>query len=418
MYERRALTLAGGVASRIRFSQLPVPLTVAEASGAYLVDADGNRYLDLALAYGPALLGHSPTPVLEAVRRQLEKGFTYGASHLLEAELSEAIVRTVPSAEMCTFSSSGSEAALTALRIARSATGRNRVIKFEGHFHGWPDPLAVGTPGHAGGEPTSSGQDPQAFLATSVCQWNDIEALKEMMSDDVAAVIMEPVACNGGAFEPAPGYLAAASDLITRSGAVLIFDEVITGYRLALGGAQERYGVQPDLTILGKALGAGFPISAVVGRSAVMEEAASGRVVHLGTFNANPVCAAAALAAVNTYEDNASDIYPSLDRAGSSLAEIFRQEASSAGLPLVVNQIGATGYALWSSTPVRNHGDLIGSNHEKYRILAKALLDEGILVIPRGLLYVSTCHGDAELALAREAIGRAIRRVAQTPAVE
>jgi len=404
--------LARGVASGIRASQLPVPLTIVRGEKAHLFDIDGNRYLDFALAYGPALLGHSPRPVLEAVRRQLDSGLGFGASHSLETELSEAVVRTVPSAESCVFSTTGSEAVLAALRIARSATGRSRVIKFQGHFHGWPDPLAIGTPGMNGAEPASAGQDPKASSGTIVCRWNDLVDLRAALNDDVAAIIMEPAACNGGAFEPRPGYLRKVKELARSNGSVLIFDEVITGYRLALGGAQERYGILPDLTVLGKALGGGLPISCVAGKSELMAEVASGRVSHLGTFNCHPVTAAAAAAALATYESEADTIYPSLEKTGRALAEILRREAADVGLPLIVNQIGAAGYALWSEQPVSSHSDLAAADSDDYRQFARALLDEGVNVIPRGLLYVSTEHGDAELEEAEVAIRRACRRVA------
>ncbi|MDQ3578965.1 MAG: aminotransferase class III-fold pyridoxal phosphate-dependent enzyme, partial [Actinomycetota bacterium] len=208
-FERRQRTLARGVASAIRVTQRPLPLTFTEARGAWLRDLDGNEYVDYALAYGPMVLGHSPAPVLEAVAKQLSEAITYGASHRLESELSEAICRTVPSAELCVFSNSGSEAVHAAVRIARAATGRRRVIKFLGHFHGWLDPLAVGNPGSREADPATAGQDPQASSSISVLPWNDLAALRAALTDEVAAVIMEPVAVNGGCFVADPGYLEA-----------------------------------------------------------------------------------------------------------------------------------------------------------------------------------------------------------------
>lgn len=266
-FDRRQHTLARGVASGIRANQRPVPLTIAGGQGAHLRDVDGNEYVDYALAYGPMLLGHSPAPVIEAVRTQLAAGISYGASHWLESELSEAICRTVPCADLCVFSNSGSEAVHAAVRIARAATGRSRVIKFLGHFHGWLDPLAIGNPGSQEATPATAGQDRLASSSVTVLPWNDIDALERALTDDVAAVIMEPVAVNGGCFAASAAYLEALRARTTQIGAVLIFDEVITGYRLALGGAQERLGIQPDLAVLGKALGSGFPISAVCGRA-------------------------------------------------------------------------------------------------------------------------------------------------------
>ena len=410
-HERARRSIAGGVTSAIRGTQRPIPVAFAQGRGARLTDLDGNEYVDYALAYGPLLLGHSPEPVLAAVRGQLSKAIAFGASHRVEAELAEAVCRTVPCAERCVFSTSGSEAIAVALRIARSATARTRVVKFLGHFHGWLDPLAVGGPGAADGSPATAGQDPAASASVTVCPWNDLEALERTLGDDVAAVIMEPVPVNGGCFLPEPGYLEAVRALTRRVGAILIFDEVITGFRLALGGAQERLGVVPDLAVFAKALGAGFPISAVCGSAEVMEEAASGRVAHLGTMNGNPVSTSAALAAVGELERRADELYPLLEAAGSALADILRSEAAAAGLPLVVNQFGAAAYAFWSDAPVDSHLEALEADGESYRELARALLDEGVHVIPRGLLYVSTAHTETDLETTREAVRRACARV-------
>ena len=331
-FERASRSLAGGVATAFRSAQQPVPVSFTTGRGSRLTDVDGNEYVDYALGFGPMLLGHSPEPVLEAVRRQLDRGLGFGASHELEAELAEAVCRTVPSAELCVFGSTGSEAVHSAIRIARAATGRNRVIKFLGHYHGWLDPVHVGVPGQTGKAPATGGQDPEASASVTVCRWNDVDALSDALADDVAAVIMEPAAINVGAFPPAPGYLERAKELTARAGAVLIFDEVITGYRLALGGAQQRYGVLPDLTVLGKALGAGFPISAVCGRRDVMAVVADRRVSHVGTFNANPVCASAAAAAIGVLERDADSLYPLLDELGARLAEDLRATLEFPGM--------------------------------------------------------------------------------------
>ena len=406
-FERRQRTLARGVSSAIRVNQLPVPLTFAEGRGAHLRDIDGNDYVDYALAYGPMVLGHSPDLVLDAARQQLSEAISYGGSHRLESELSEAICRTVPCAELCVFSNSGSEAVHAAVRIARAATGRRRVIKFLGHFHGWLDPLAVGNPGHWDASPATAGQDPLASWSVSVLPWNDLDALHAALTDDVAAVIMEPVAVNGGCFTADPGYLEAVREQTQHMGALLIFDEVITGFRLSLGGAQQRLDVRPDLAVLGKALGAGFPISAVCGRADVMHVVASGAVAHIGTSNANPVCAAAAVASVTELERRANEIYPQLEDVGAQLAEILRDEAAEAGLPLAVNQVGAAGHAFYANTSIASYADTVRADPAAYRVFAEALLREGMHVIPRGLLYVSTMHGPAELAHARSAVARA-----------
>ncbi len=409
--ERSRRSLAGGVATAFRAGQRPVPITFVEGRGACLRDIDGNEYIDYALAFGPMLLGHSPAAVIEAVQRQLSTGIGYGACHELEAELAEAVCRTVPCAERCLFSNTGSEAVHAALRIARAATGRTRVIKFLGHYHGWLDPLHIGTPGHDDSGPATAGQDPAASASVTVCAWNDLDALRAALGDDVAAVIMEPLAVNAGCLFAAPGYLAAAKQLVQRAGALLIFDEVITGYRLALGGAQERFGVTPDLAVFGKALASGFPISAVCGRADVIEEAASGRVTHVGTFNANPICASAAVATIHELERRAGEIYPHLEASGTRLAAILRTESAQSGLPLAVNQVGGVAHAFVSNEPVDTYAATLRADAAAYRRFAEALLDHGIHVIPRGLLYVSAAHTEADLSQTETAVAAAARQM-------
>jgi glutamate-1-semialdehyde 2,1-aminomutase len=412
---RARKTLATGVPTAIRAGQLPMPLCFSHAEGAYLTDVDGNRYVDLALAYGPMLLGHSPQPVVEAVHRQLGELIGHGGTSHLEAELAEAVCRTVPSGELVVFSSTGSEAAAAAVRIARAATGRLRVIKFLGHYHGWLDGLHVGTPGHPDAGPGTAGQDPAASAAVTVCRWNDIAALGACLSDDVAAVIMEPVHVNAGCLVPEPGYLEAVRELTAERGIVLIFDEVITGFRLALGGAQERFGVTPDLTVLGKALGGGLPISAVCGRRDVMDVVASGKMQHIGTFNMNPLCAAAALAAVTTMESERGSMYPQLEHAGEELAGAIRAAASETGYPLVVNQLGAAAYGFVSDGPVQTYEDALGADGEAYRRFVELLAAAGVYAPARGLLYVSSAHGAAEFEQVRAAMVKAASALAKDP---
>ncbi len=414
-HARARESLAGGVATNFRAAQLPVPISFVEGRGACLYDIDCNRYIDYALSFGPMLLGHSPAAVVEAVEQQLHAGIGYGASHRLEAELAEAICRTVPCAERVVIASTGSEAVHVALRIARSSTGRSRVLKFAGHYHGWLDPIHIGTFGHGPSEPVTGGQDPRALANTLVCPWNDLAALDTALTDDVAAVIMEPLNVNGGCIAPAPGYLEGVRELTRRRGALLIFDEVITGYRLALGGAQERFGVIPDLAVLGKALGGGFPISAVCGRSDVFDEVASGRVAHVGTFNANPICAAAAVATIGELERGAREIYPRLHKASETLASILEQEGADAALPIVVNRDVGVAHGFLAPSPVVSLAQAEGADREGYRALAAALLNHGVHVIPRGLLYVSTEHRDAHLEETRTAVRAAVREVAREP---
>ncbi len=399
--------LAGGVATAFRAAQRPVPVCFARGAGATITDIDGNTYVDYALGFGPLLLGHSPQVVLERVRRQLATGLGYGASHPLELELAEAICRTVPSAERCVIATTGSEAVQVALRIARSATGRRRVVKFLGHYDGWHDTIHTGVPGQTVAGPGTGGQDPEALASVTVCPWNDIDALEAVLGDDVAAVIMEPLHVNGGCIQPAPGYLARVRALTRRLGIALIFDEVITGYRVALGGAQERFGVLPDLTVLGKALGAGFPISAVCGPASIMDEVSSGRVAHVGTFNANPVCASAAVAAISVLEAQARTIYPQLADRARELASGLEGAGRAAGLPIQTTHDVGIVHAFVTPQPVTTYAEGLASDTRRYADFAEALLAHGVHVIPRGLLYVSTCHDADVVASTVDAMHRA-----------
>jgi len=410
-FERASRTLAGGVATAFRALQQPIPICFDHGVGSHVFDIDGNEYVDYALGFGPMFLGHSPEPVVSAVRRQLERGLGYGACHDLEAELAEAVCRLVPSAEVCVFSSTGSEAVQVALRIARAHTHRARVIKFRGHYHGWIDGIHVGVPGHLDVLGTE-GQDPGASASVTLCDWNDISSLEGALADDVAAIIMEPIAVNGGCFLPAEGYLQAARELADQTGALLIFDEVITGFRVALGGAQELSGVLPDLTVLGKALGGGFPISAVCGRREYFEKVRTRQVAHVGTFNANPICAAAGVAALATLERDAAHVYPRTAALMEHLSTALVEEAAAQDLALVVNHVGAVGHVFASNVPVQTPGQAEAADAAAYRRLAAALLDQGIHVIPRGLLYVSTEHADDDVVQTREAVRRAVASLA------
>jgi glutamate-1-semialdehyde 2,1-aminomutase len=406
-------SIAGGVVTAVRASQRPVPMCFARGEGCRLYDVDGNEYVDYALGYGPMLLGHSPAPVVQAAHRQLDALIGHGGATRLEAELAEAICRTVPSADLCVFSSTGSEAVHAAIRIARAATGRTRVVKFLGHYHGWLDTIHVGTPGQREPGPGTEGQDPQAAASLTVVPWNDVEALDEALADDVAAVIMEPVNVNGGGIAPAPGYLEHVREITRRMAIVLIFDEVITGFRLGLGGAQGRFNVVPDLTILGKALGGGMPISAVCGRTSVMQVVESRTVAHVGTFNANPLCSAGALAAVSEMELRADEIYPHLETMGSALERALTEEGKRAAIPLHVNRVGGAMYGLVD----RDEGDpttyqgVQASDFETYGSFAEALLSEGVHVPARGLLYISTEHTEADLERTHEAISNALATI-------
>jgi glutamate-1-semialdehyde 2,1-aminomutase len=409
----------------MRAAQRPVPLVIERAHGSHLVDVDGNEYVDYVLGFGPMLLGHSPRAVIEAVRDQVGHGFTYGAQHALERELAECMVKTIPCAELVCFSTTGSEAVHAALRIARAATGRRKIVKFEGHYHGWLDPVHIATPGlpPAAAEldaplaapPGTGGQ--QASDDVLVARWNDADALEALLAThghDVAAVLMEPLASNGGLIPPAPGYLERARELTQSCGALLIFDEVVTGFRLALGGAQERYGVTPDLATYGKAIAAGMPLSAVAGRSDVMEVVTDGRVRHVGTFNCAPPAAAAAVTALELYIARSPELYERLEALAVSLADGLSAAACEAGVPLKVHQVGPLlqTFILDPEHEVTSYADTRAADGERFALFAEAMLDRGVNVLPRGWWFLSTEHTDEDLELTLEAARGAFELVA------
>jgi glutamate-1-semialdehyde 2,1-aminomutase len=410
---RARRTLAGGVATAMRAAQLPTPLVMSHGAGSRIWDLDGNEYVDYVLGFGPLLLGHSPPAVVAAVEAQLRRGLTFGAQHELEAELAELLVSVIPCAEQVCFSTTGSEAVHAALRIARAATGRRITVKFEGHYHGWLDPVHVCTPGlppdpsGAGGPlPPIAGTGGQlpARDDVLVARWNDERHLERLLAahgGDVAAVIMEPVACNGGVIPPRPGYLAAVQRLTESAGALLVFDEVVTGFRLALGGAQERYGVQPDLAVYGKAIAAGMPLSAVVGRRAAMSVVADGRVRHVGTFNCSPPAAAGAMAAVSAYRAGAPKLYERIETMAARLAAGLREAAAAAGVPLLINQVGPLlqAFVMDPDDEVTSYADTARADTDAFAVFTAAMLDRGVMVLPRGWWFLSTEHSEADLEL-------------------
>ncbi|MGW3956548.1 aspartate aminotransferase family protein [Streptomyces sp. NPDC004752] len=410
-----------GVSSAKRAALRPTPLTFAAAAGSRITDVDGNEYVDYVAGYGPMLLGHQPPQVLDAVREQLAVGVLYGGQHEAEAELAERIVRLVPSAERVLLSVTGSEAVQAALRLARAATGRRAIVKFEGHYHGWLDPVTANGPG----SPVGSGPAPRPVVVPDhsvvgpevlVCPWNDAEALADLLARrgaDVAAVIMEPVAVNGGNLFAAEGYLAEARRLCDQYGCLLVFDEVVTGFRVALGGAQQRLGVVPDLTVLAKALGSGFPISAVAGRAEIMR-VAEGPVAHAGTYNGNALSVAAANATLDVLETEQDVVYPLLERRSGELAAGVNERADRHGAPLRATRAGALIRLHWDAPdPVRSYADALAGRSGPLHDLAESLIRSGIHTRESGLWYISAAHTDEDVARTLAAVDRALTDVAR-----
>lgn len=407
----------------MREAQRPTPLTIERASGSTVVDGDGNAYLDYVLGFGPIVLGHRPPDVEHAVKEQLRRGVLFGAQHEGEVELAERLVELVPSAELVALSNSGSEAVHAAVRFARVATGRSAVIKFEGHYHGWLDPLHVSGPAAAPGAgsemPVHAVPGLPAPPDVLVCPWNDLDAVSRLLSDHeakIAAIIMEPVPCNFGNYEPLPGYLEGVRELCEEHGVILIFDEVITGFRVALGGAQERYEVEPHLTVLGKAMASGFPLSAVTGSAEVMSVAhVGGPVRHIGTYNGNAISTAAANATLEALARGGDALYGKLESRSVQLAEGVREVARELGAPLVVNQVGSVVHLLWKPrVPVRSHADAYESDSAAVADIAANLLGLGILVLERGLWFLSAAHTEADVDRTVAAAERAIAGVLAT----
>jgi glutamate-1-semialdehyde 2,1-aminomutase len=401
MLERARGSLAGGVSSPFR-ALFPVPLYFRDGCGSRLIDVDGNEYIDYTLAWGPAILGHKHPRIVDAMRRQAGMPHIYGAQHALEPEVAEKIQKIVPCAGRVAFTSSGSEAVQLALRLARAFTSRNLVVKFEGHYHGWLDSVlwsyrSLGE----GAEPSpgSRGQTPNAAGNLLIASWNDpasVEALFAEHASDIAAVIAEPVLCNSGCLMPEPGFLQALRETSTRAGALLIFDEIITGFRMGPGGAQEFFGVTPDLATFGKAAGGGLPLSVVAGREDILAMMQTGGVAFGGTFNGNPMSLAAASAALDVLMDGES--LPRANRAGRALMEGVQEIATRLGLPIQVRGFGAA-FALHftANTRLLSYRDTLANDKPRLAAYIKAMLEQGIYLLPDGRVYVSTAHTQVDI---------------------
>ena len=404
---RRALDLIpGGVNSPVRAMRavgLDEPFFVRRGEGAYLEDVDGNRYIDWVMSWGPLLFGHADRDTVEAVRAAAERGTSFGAPTEAEVELAAEIVDAVPSVEKVRLVSSGTEAAMSAVRLARAFTSRDRILKFAGCYHGHVDALlaSAGSGVATLGLPSSPGVPTLTTRDTIVCKYNDVDVAASTVAEygeGLAAVIVEPVAGNMGVVTPEPGFLQALRRLCDASGALLVFDEVITGFRVARGGAQELYGVIPDLTILGKIAGGGLPLAAFGGRAEIMDRLApSGDVYQAGTLSGNPLATAAGLAVLRRLRD--PQVYEELERRGARL---------EAGLAPYghVQRVGAMATPFMLDQPVRNFDEAQRADTERYASLFRHLLERGIYIAPSQFeaMFVSLAHGDEEIDRTIEAV--------------
>jgi glutamate-1-semialdehyde 2,1-aminomutase len=406
--ERRAEQFfPGGVNSPVRAFRAVGghPPFVVRAEGAYLYDADGNRYVDLFGSWGPMILGHSFPPVVEAIRDAAGRGASFGASHAGEANLAELVRRCFPSVEKMRFVSSGTEACMAAIRLARGFTGRNFIVKFEGCYHGHADPLLVkaGSGVATLGIPGSAGVPAETAQFTLALPYNDlatVEAAFAARPDQIACVIVEPVVGNAGTIPPAPGFLEGLRRLCTANGALLIVDEVMTGFRLSLGGAQQLYGITPDLTTMGKILGGGLPCGAFGGRADVMDYLAPlGPVYQAGTLSGNPLAMAAGIATIAHLIEHESTIYPQLERVTRSIAEGVADIARKAGVPLTTNRVGSMFTWFFTPSPVTDWASASASDTEAFGRFHRNLLESGVWLPPSQFeaAFVSTAHGQMEV---------------------
>jgi glutamate-1-semialdehyde 2,1-aminomutase len=404
LYARALEVIPGGVNSPVRAMKaagLDEPLFARRGEGPYLEDADGRRYVDWVLSWGPLLFGHADPETVEAVTVAAQEGTSFGAATEREVELAAEICRAVPSVDQVRLVSSGTEAAMSALRLARAATGRDRLVRFAGCYHGHADAfLADAGSGVATlGIPSSPGVPEAVVATTAVVPYNDLEAVERVV-DDAACVFVEPVAGNMGVVPPEPGFLEGLRRLCDERGALLVFDEVITGFRVARGGAQERFGVLPDLTVLGKIVGGGLPLAAFGGPADLMELLApAGEVYQAGTLSGNPLATAAGLSVLRRLDDR---VYEELERRGARLENGLREAAPG----WCMQRVGAMATLFAAPGPVRNLDDARASDTARYGGLFRGLLERGIYVAPSQFeaLFLSLAHGDKEVDLTLEAV--------------
>jgi glutamate-1-semialdehyde 2,1-aminomutase len=420
-HELAKLRIAGGVNSNVRLGGSP--LCFASGQGARLTDVDGKVYIDYALGMGPNILGHAPAAVVAEVSRTLTRGQLFAGQNMLELEVAEAFCNSVPSAELVRFGLSGSEMVQAALRVARAFTGRSEVIKFEGHYHGWFDNIFINNSGPvAADDPIprrhhlqSAGQSQSASDDVAVLPWNDAEVLERYVAANasrIAAIITEPVMFNTGGILPRDGYLQTLRRVASDHGIVLIFDEVITGFRVGPGGAQGLFGIRPDLSIFAKALGAGFPVAAMAGRRDIMELIASGRVNHSGTYNANVVSMSAALATLRALAADDGAVYHRLNAAGRALIDGISGAAKRAGVHLQVTGVPAAFHTCFASHPIHDYAAYTRADGARLRQFLAALLDRGIRPTGRGTWFLSSAHSDSDIAETCTAVEAALRDVA------
>ena len=420
LFTRALELLPGGVNSPVRAfrSVGGEPFFAKRAEGAYLIDVDGNRYVDYVGSWGPMIAGHAHPDVLDAVARTMCDGLSFGVPNALEVEMAETLRRLVPSMRMSRMVNSGTEATLSAIRLARGATGRSRIVKFEGCYHGHGDSFLVkaGSGALTFGLPNSPGVPKVLADLTLTLPYNDFDAATRLFDeagDDIAGVIVEPIVGNANCILPRDGYLQHLRDLCTRHGAILIFDEVMTGFRVALGGAQQRYGIEPDLSTFGKIIGGGMPVGAYGGRADQMRQVApAGPVYQAGTLSGNPVAMAAGLATLRLIE--APGFHERLERRTHELCDGLETAARDAGVALTTNRSCAMFGLFFTDRKVETFADAIACDTAAFNRFFHAMLRRGVYFAPSAFeaAFLSSAHGDVEIAHTIDAAREAFREVA------
>ena len=407
IFERAKRVLPGGVNSPVRVFRAVggTPPFIVKGEGCRIWDLDGNGYIDFVGSWGPLILGHSYQPVLDAVERAMRNGLSFGAPTAMEVDVAELLVSMVPNIEMVRMVNSGTEAVMSALRVARGVTGREKVIKFEGCYHGHSDAMLVGAGSGAltQGEPDSKGVTRGAAGDTLTAQYNDlasVEALLDANPAQVAAIIVEPVAANMGVVPPEKGFLEGLRSLCDKHGSLLIFDEVITGFRLARGGAQEYFGVRADLVTFGKIIGGGMPVGAYAGSREIMSQVApTGPIYQAGTLSGNPVAMAAGLTQLQILNDHPA-YYTDIERKAQAMAHAMRDSAEKHGVNLTVNQCGALLCPYFTNGPVRTFADTKKSDLEQFKKYFNGMLERGMYIAPSQFeaTFINVSHRDEDIA--------------------
>ncbi|MCX7831726.1 MAG: glutamate-1-semialdehyde 2,1-aminomutase [Actinobacteria bacterium] len=419
LFEEAKQYIPGGVNSPVRaFKSVGgTPLFISRAKGSKIYDADGNEYIDYVGSWGPMILGHAHPNVVRALRDVVEKGTSYGAPTELEIEMAKLVVEAVPSIEKVRFVSSGTEAVMSAIRLARGYTGREKIVKFEGCYHGHSDSLLVkaGSGLMTLGIPGTPGVTEGTAKDTIVLPYNDLESVKQTFEEEgenIACVIIEPIAGNMGVVPPEKGFLEGLRELTTQYSALLIFDEVITGFRVSYGGAQELFGIYPDLTTLGKIIGGGLPVGAFGGRAEIMDYVApEGPVYQAGTLSGNPLAMAAGIAVLKTLKE--SYIYDYLERMSSTLAEGLKQAFEEAGVPAYFTRVGSMMCAFFTESEVKDYASAATSDTQMYSRFFWGMIEEGCYFAPSQFeaAFVSTAHTELDVEKTIDAAHKVLKKI-------